>query len=178
MTFDYKNPLWIIIGILLIAGGTYLALGGLPEREIDPIVDIDAAYELLEQIETETDINFTTIRNRELPWRMGGEDNTIVDMMLSGKTFSQVNLTEEQRDSIYFFFTENDWLSETYIADMENIGRVRGYQKEGMICLIEKGAFNEGDIRAYDDSGMIVSCGVNPQYVAPETEEDTETETE
>jgi hypothetical protein len=177
MKFDYKNPLWIIALILIIAGGIYLVLEGLPKRTIEPVVEVDAAYDLLEQIEKETGITFSSIRNRELPWRMGGVANSIINMMISGKTFSQIDLTEEERDSIYFFFTENDWLSESYIADMENIGRVRGYEKEGLICLIEKGAFNEGDIRSYSDSGMIISCGVNPQYPAPE-EETNEAETQ
>jgi|GEM_PF-3085069 hypothetical protein len=168
MKFDYKNPLWIIALILLIAGGVYLVLEGLPNRETKPVIEVDAAYELLEQIKTETEINFTSIRNQELPWRMGGENNTVIDMMISGKTFSQVNLTEEQRDSVYFFFTENSWQTETYIADMSNIETVRGYEKGNLICLIENGAFTEGGVRSYFETGIVVSCGVNPQYVAPE----------
>jgi hypothetical protein len=172
MKFDYKNPLWIIIGILVIAGGLYIALTGLPEKHHEEPVEIDTAYETLEQVAEFTGVPFSKIKNSEIPWRIGGENNTILNMMISGKSFSQAVLDEDQRDSVYFFFTENDWQTETYIADMENINRITGYEKEGMVCLIEKGTFTEGGVRVYSETGLVVMCGINPQYTAPEETEE------
>ncbi len=113
-------------------------------REWEEPCEQEEVFNLLKELEKETQIDFSGIVKTEFVWKIEGEkvgkEQKTEELVTAGKGFDVEKISDEQHRSIEEFFRDNGFEIDVYNVADGTIVRATGYKKSQIACLVIGGA--------------------------------------
>lgn len=113
-------------------------------REWEEPCEQEEVFNLLKELEEETQIDFSGVVKTEFVWRIEGEKVGKVqkteELTIKGKGFDVEGISEEAHKSIEAFFRDNGFEVDLYNVADGTIAGATGYKKGQIVCLVAGGA--------------------------------------
>lgn len=128
--------------------------------------DNEEIFNLLKDLEKETQIDFSGITKTEFSWFVEDFSSGNIDKgTIEGNSFSAEKITDTQVHAVHTYFEANSFELDMYnVADGTVVGAV-GYQKDQLVCVVVSGisgyknAKDDWNPAKIDTNDMEVKCG-------------------
>lgn len=113
-------------------------------REWEEPCESEEIFDLLKNLEEETQIDFSGIVKTEFVWNTEGERigriQKIEEIRAVGKSFDVSKISNDQYKNIETFFENNGFKVDVYNVTAGTISGSTGYQKDTLVCIVTGGA--------------------------------------
>jgi len=127
------------------------------EIETEPEAEVveDEVVALLEEIETETGIDFSEIEDVEFNWNLEGSGMLTIE----GKGFDAEEISGDEYGAVEAFFREKGLETDLHNIAAGTLVGLMGYKKDNIVCTVKYQAEEEDVIWATGKRDVEVKCG-------------------
>lgn len=122
-------------------------------------VNLDEITRTLEELELNSEIDFSLVESKEFKWIKEGEDLTI-----EGKGFEAKNISNEEYNRIESFLLTREFELDAMNIASGTVSGLAGYRKDNIVCVVVGGFSGyenapEDWVPVDDTNDVKVSCG-------------------
>jgi len=124
----------IIFFLILAAAG----IGYWIYQSNTAVEEKDEISTLLEELKTETEIDFSEVSLGEFQWK-AKEGEEVKDFSVEGKSFEVKEISSEDYNKIDSFFKNKEFEVDLYNVSSGTVSGSVGYKKDNIVCLVQGG---------------------------------------
>ena len=168
-----RSVLTIIIVIVILGGALWLFDQlGVPFNQPEPEETKDDIVVLLENLQKETGIDFSSVEDSEIDWQIKKEEGAR-QISLVAKSFEAERISDQKYQMIDSFLKKNGFEIDVYNISAGTISGATGYRREETVCSVIGGVTGYQEATGQwipsepDKKDVRVKCGQGGSQVIP-----------
>jgi len=150
-----RDILFVVVIFVLVIFGVYIAFFS------NGNVSKDSTFSLLQNLEKETKIEFSSVEGKTFIWSIENDGEQIGTKAINGKGITAIGITNNQSEIVKKYFEDNEFKIDSFNIDPQTLSGISGYKKDKQICVIKTTIWkdDQGMPMAVDKLDVDVSCG-------------------